>query len=54
VRQNGRELELIGNGNGKELVETLRGHRPEELRCEALSLEEIFIASKSLSQESTL
>src|SRR5580693_1571624 len=29
IRQNGRELELIGNGNAKELLETLRGHRPE-------------------------
>ena len=54
VRQTGRELELIGNGNAKELLETLRAHRPEELRCEALSLEEIFVASKSLAQESTL
>jgi ABC-2 type transport system ATP-binding protein len=54
VRQTGRELELIGNGNAKELVEMLRGHRPEELRCEALSLEEIFVASKFLAQESTL
>src|SRR5580700_4400385 len=54
LRQTGRELELIGNGNGKELVETLRAHRPEDLRCEALSLEEIFVASKSLAQESKL
>ena len=53
ARQTGRELELIGNGNAKELMETLRAHRPEDLRCEALSLEEIFIASKSLSQEAT-
>jgi ABC-2 type transport system ATP-binding protein len=53
ARQTGREPELIGNGNGKELLETLRAHRPEELRCEALSLEEIFVASKSLVQEST-
>ena len=54
VRQSGRELELIGNGNAKELLEMLRAQRPEELRCEALSLEEIFVASKSLVQESTL
>ena len=54
VRRSGRELELIGTGNARELVKTLRAHRPEELRCEALSLEEIFVASKSLSQESTL
>src|SRR5580658_219982 len=51
VRQTGRELELIGNGNAKESLETLRAQRPEELRCEALSLEEIFVASKSLSEE---
>jgi ABC-2 type transport system ATP-binding protein len=54
VRQTGRELELIGNGNARELLETLRGHRPEDLRCEALSLEEIFVASKALPQESIL
>jgi ABC-2 type transport system ATP-binding protein len=54
VRQTGRELELIGNGNAKELLETLRAERPQELRCEALSLEEIFVASKFLAQESTL
>ncbi|HTA30765.1 MAG TPA: ABC transporter ATP-binding protein [Candidatus Cybelea sp.] len=54
LRQNGRELELIGNGNGKQLLETLRAQRPEDLRCEALSLEEIFVASKSLVKESTL
>jgi len=53
LRQSGRELELIGNGNAKEVVEMLRGHRPEELRCEALSLEEIFVASKFLAQEAT-
>jgi ABC-2 type transport system ATP-binding protein len=53
IRQNGRELELIGNGNTKELVEILRAQQPEELRCEALSLEEIFIASQFLAHEST-
>jgi len=31
----------------------LRGLHPEELRCEALSLEEIFVACKSLSKLST-
>jgi ABC-2 type transport system ATP-binding protein len=51
VRRNGRELELIGNGNTRELVEILRAGQPEELKCEALSMEEIFVASKFLAQE---
>jgi ABC-2 type transport system ATP-binding protein len=50
LRQNGREVELLANGNAKMLVETLRRHHPEELRCEALSLEEIFVACKALSK----
>src|SRR5580698_5397436 len=54
IRRNGRELEMIGNGNAKELVETLRAHHAEELRCEALSMEEIFVASKFLAQESNV
>jgi ABC-2 type transport system ATP-binding protein len=52
LRQSGRELEMIGNSNAKDLVETLRSFRPEELRCEALSLEEIFVASQFLAKES--
>src|SRR6202521_1572153 len=31
VRRNGRELELIANGAGPELVERLRQHKPEEI-----------------------
>ena len=49
VRQSGRELEILANGNSEQLLEMLRGHHPEELRCESLSLEEIFIASKILT-----
>ena len=45
VRRNGRELELIANGAGPELVERLRQHNPEALLTESLSLEEIFIAT---------
>ena len=48
VRQDGREVEILANGNSAALVEKLRGLKPEELRCESLSLEEIFIASKAL------
>jgi ABC-2 type transport system ATP-binding protein len=50
VKRNGRELEVLGNGNSESLMETLRAHKPEELQCESLSLEEIFVASKLLSE----
>lgn len=50
VKQNGREVELLANGNSEQLLEMLRLHQPEELRCESLSLEEIFVSSKVLTQ----
>lgn len=50
VKQNGREAELLANGNSEPLLEMLRSHQPEELRCEALSLEEIFVSSRILTQ----
>jgi ABC-2 type transport system ATP-binding protein len=45
VRRNGRELELIVNGSGPELLQRLREHNPEALSTEALTLEEIFFAT---------
>jgi len=45
VRREGRELELIVNGGGSELLERLRQHNPETLTTEALTLEEIFFAT---------
>ena len=45
VRREGRELELIANGAGPELLERLRGHNPEMLSTESLTLEEIFFAT---------
>jgi ABC-2 type transport system ATP-binding protein len=45
VRREGRELELIANGSGPELMERLRQHNPEALSTEALTLEEIFVAT---------
>ena len=50
VRRTGRELELLGNGNSGELMEILRAQNPEELHCESLTLEEIFVASKTLAE----
>lgn len=49
VKQTGREAEILANGNSDALLEELQSRRPEELRCEALSLEEIFVASKTLT-----
>ena len=45
VRREGRELELIANGGGPELLERLRQHNPESLTTEALTLEEVFVAT---------
>ena len=45
VRREGRQLELIVNGSGPELLERIRSHNPEELTTEALTLEEIFVAA---------
>jgi len=45
VRREGRELELIVNGAGPELLKRLRQHNPEALSTEALTLEEIFVAT---------
>jgi ABC-2 type transport system ATP-binding protein len=53
VRQDGRNLEVLANGNSDALMSLLQAHQPEELRCESLSLEEIFVASRSLTRTET-
>jgi ABC-2 type transport system ATP-binding protein len=45
VRQEGRNLELIANGRSQELLEEVRNFSPESLTSEALTLEEIFVAT---------
>lgn len=50
IKQNGREAEILANGNSDRLMADLQAQHPEDLRCEALSLEEIFVASKTLTQ----
>jgi len=50
VRKSGREIEILANGNSEQLMEKLRAMKPEELRCESLSLEEIFVASGKLKE----
>jgi ABC-2 type transport system ATP-binding protein len=48
VTQNGREAEILVNGNSEKVIAELQARRPEQLVCESWSLEEIFVASKSL------
>jgi hypothetical protein len=50
VKQSGREMEILADGNSEQLLEKLRAFQPEELRCESLSLEEIFVASDILKK----
>lgn len=45
VHRDGRELDVIVNGGGSGLLERLRVHNPEVLSTEALTLEEIFVAT---------
>jgi ABC-2 type transport system ATP-binding protein len=42
---NGRELELIVNGDGRQMLEQLKSHSPESLTSESLTLEEVFVAT---------
>jgi ABC-2 type transport system ATP-binding protein len=50
IKQKGREIEILANGNSEQLMTELQKRHPEDLRCESLSLEEIFVASKTLTQ----
>lgn len=44
-RCEGRELEIIARDHGDALLQQLRQHAPESLTTEALTLEEIFLAT---------
>lgn len=48
VTQNGREVQVLANGNSERVLAALRAYRPEDVLTESLSLEEIFVASKVL------
>ena len=48
VRQSGRELEILADGASERLLAVIGAAGPEDVRCESLSLEEIFVASKTL------
>jgi ABC-2 type transport system ATP-binding protein len=49
-RATGRDVEIIANGNSDAVLQNLKSHNPEDLTCESLTLEEIFVASKTLSR----
>ena len=43
-----RLMEILANGNSEELIARLQNLKPEDLQMESLSLEEIFVAAKTL------
>ena len=45
VLRNGRNVEVLVNGNAGEVLDRLRARSPETLTSEALTLEEIFVAT---------
>ena len=45
LRRQGREIEIVVNGNSSDVLERLRARSPETLTAESLSLEEIFVAA---------
>jgi ABC-2 type transport system ATP-binding protein len=45
LRQRGREYEVLVNGNSADVLARLKARSPETLTTEALSLEEIFVAT---------
>jgi ABC-2 type transport system ATP-binding protein len=49
VKGSGRELEILADGNSEAILQRLRTQKPQELRTESLSLEEIFVASRNLA-----
>jgi ABC-2 type transport system ATP-binding protein len=50
LKQEGGRVEVLANGNSDALVDELNAHQPVELSVEALSLEEIFVASQVLGE----
>jgi ABC-2 type transport system ATP-binding protein len=51
VTQNGREVEILANGNSERLLAEIGAMKPDDLKREALSLEEIFVASRILKEK---
>jgi ABC-2 type transport system ATP-binding protein len=49
IRREGREIEIVTEGNSAEVLEAIKAHSPEMLRTEALTLEEIFVSTVKAS-----
>ena len=45
VLRRGRDVEVLVNGNASEVIDRLRARSPETISTEALTLEEIFVAT---------
>jgi len=45
VRHRGREVEVVVNGNSRDVLARLKTYSPESVSTEALSLEEIFVTT---------
>ena len=45
LKQRGRELEVVVNGNSADVMARLKARSPESLTTESLTLEEIFVAT---------
>jgi ABC-2 type transport system ATP-binding protein len=50
MKQTGREIEILANGGSEELIAELKTQQPEDLQVEALTLEEIFVASQTFAR----
>ena len=50
VRQAGRDLEVVVNGNRDSVLAEIKSRSPAELDCQSLSLEEIFVAAGTLAR----
>ena len=49
-RQSGRDLEVLVDGNRDSVLEKVRARQPNELQCQSLTLEEIFVAAGTLAR----
>jgi ABC-type multidrug transport system ATPase subunit len=45
LKQNGREIEVLAEGDAERVVERLKTRSPEVVKTESLTLEEIFVAA---------
>ena len=45
LKQNGREIEVLAEGDAERVVERLKTRSPEVVTTESLTLEEIFVAA---------